>query len=304
MIKSKIYIGLTFILIISCMVSELSKTYLIAKEESNFEFLKYIPVLMEEPDTIIKYRWIDKKGIYNNGNRPPTRTEYQTDTISTNRYFRYLAYNISGFELEDWHRDTLNMIYIHNAIKQIGHEKFISRSDYYKPFESWESTYSMSNYIDSLIFHFNSPIIDTSNYYSKFWLRRKKDQTDKTLIGILEEVKAIYTGSTIDRKTSNYSNDTISKLIDFDYKLGHINDNKTEKSDLVYSYFNYLKSIGLEISALNLIKHVDLLDSLEINRDSLILTIKHDTVSKAEWTDLYDWDGQGRWIYKKFYWGS
>jgi len=195
------------------------------------------------------------------------------------------------------------MIFIHNAIKKIGYKKFISSSDYYKKFESWDNTYSINNYIDSLLYHYDNRVNDTSNYYYKFWLRRQHDQTDRTLICILREIKEIYTGKNSDCEVPNFTNDTISKLIDYDYKLGHLNSYKNQEPELVYSYFNYLKSIGLEISAFNLIEHVDFLDSIQINRDSLILTIKHDTVSKSEWTDLYDWDGQGKWIYKKFYWG-
>jgi len=281
----------------------LSKTYLIAKNEKEFTFLKYIPVLMEEQDTIIKYRWKDKKGVNYYSNKPPVEEAYQTDTVSTNRYFRYLTQNFRGFDLEDWHRNPTNMIYIHNAIKKIGYNQFIRKSDYFKSFESWENTYSINNYIDSLIFHFESPTVDTSNYYYKFWQRRKKDQTDKTLNCILREIKEIYTGSLTDCDVTNISNDTIAKLIEYDYKIGQLNNSNTKEPDLVYSYFDYLKTIGLEISAFNLIEHVEFLDSVSINRDSLILTIKHDTVSKSEWTDLYDWDGQGNWIYKKFYWG-
>jgi hypothetical protein len=301
--KSKIYIGLVLIFIVSCVASKFTKTYLIAKNESDFDFLKNIPVLMEDPDTIIKYRWIDKKGIHNVSNKPPTDYEYKTDTISTNRYYKYLTYNFRGFELSDWQRDSKNMIFIHNAIKKIGYKKFISSLDYYKTFESWENTYSINNYIDSLLNHYDNQDVDTSNYYYKFWLRRQHDQTDKALICILRDIKEIYTGKSSDCEVPYFTNDTISRLIEYDYKLGHLNSYKNQESGLVYSYFDYLKSIGLEISAFNLIEHVDFLDLIQINRDSLILTIKHDTVSKSEWTDLYDWDGQGKWIYKKFYWG-
>ena len=292
-------IGLILIIIGSCVTHKISKIYLKALKEADYEFLEYIPNLMEEEDTIIQYSW--KEGnIFVIDNKPPKNNEFNTDTISTNRYFRYLTYNFREFKLKNWHRDTANILIIHNIIKRIGYKNFISDVEYNKSFESRDNNYTIGQYIDSLIFNYNINT-DTSNYYYKFWLRRKNEQTGKTLFCIINKIKSIYKNKESNYKTPEILNDTIYKLLDFDYKISR--NSCLSKNEIVLSYFDYLKSIGLEISAFNLIKHVEIFDSLQINRDSLILTLDIDTITKSEWTNLYDLDGQGKWIFKKFYWG-
>ena len=68
------------------------------------------------------------------------------------------------------------------------------------------------------------------------------------------------------------------------------------KNDIALSYFNYLKEIGLEHSAYNLIFELQSTKNIAVNKDSILKTLSFDTIpedaywrtrNNAEWIKTY-----------------
>ena len=78
------------------------------------------------------------------------------------------------------------LLTIHNTIKRLGYNNFLSKDLYQEKFEP---------FIDSLI-EWKAQKRDTANYYYKFWHRRKTQQNDQVILNILKEVKSIYNDET------------------------------------------------------------------------------------------------------------
>ncbi len=171
---------------------------------------------------------------------------------------QYFYQNYQPFK---WIRNSENILITHNTIKKIGYKKFISYAEYNVPMEFQEQYGGMHKYdlenlsiaqvVDSLIFTYDDSNSDSS-YFHKFWNRRRKDKTAQTLISVFKDIKNIYSSVDAEEKRTEHAiNDTLENLLLFDLKLQEFNQKPT--TDFLWSYFNYLKSIGLSHSAYNLV---------------------------------------------------
>jgi len=266
---------LIFLLAAACASLNSQNRYFIPKHEAQFDFLGEVPSFILKSDS----------------------TSYLG-----NKYLDFVSYNL-GFAINDWKRDSTNMLRVHTALKRIGYQNFISKEEFHNVVgnKTWASLHCSAR-LDSFLHYLDTPSTDTSNYYYKFWQRRKTDGNYQTLSCILREIKDIYQDAPPQCTNISLEDDTLYQLMAFDYALGREQDSMQIKKQGL-AYFNYLKSLGLESSAFNLIEHVPLLTQVQLNRDSLISTIPHDTVPSDDWSWAYDFQGQGDWIYVKLYWG-
>lgn len=200
----------------------------------------------------------------------------------------------------NWIRKPENLLTAHNTIKHIGYQRFISDSIFNAPMRfqddfggmwrhDWEDL-SISQVLDSLIYCYNQNKPDT-NYFKKFWDRRTAEKSDKILICVLKDIKEIYNQSfkTDCKETDLEINDTISRLLKYDLQLQDFDAKPT--TDFLWSYFDYLKSIGLNHSAYNLVieKYPG-----QIQLDTVVKILNLDTISE----DIY-WRTRnyGTWIF-------
>jgi len=271
--KKKILIVILFFhVFFSCgLLLNYKKTYIKAVIEKDYSFFK-----LGYP---IKY------------NQFPDSTE--------NTYYDFIYQKIDKWNLPNkFERDTSNMVMIHNTLKAIGYKNFINDSEYNREMNFFNEKCSFKCKLDSFIISYTQNL-DTSNYYYKFWERRKNENNAKTLNRILTEIQLIYNGKR--QKETEVVNDTLANLLKYD--LIYQKSLYKDTSKYVLEYFNYLKSIKLEVSAFNLIFHTDKFKYLDLNRDSLLKTIQHDTIKWDEWSNLYEFEGQGKWVFEKKYWG-
>ncbi len=136
-------------------------------------------------------------------------------------------------------------------------------------------------------------LTDTTNYFQKFWARRRVENNHETVLNILRDLDELYNANKpveIDR----VKNTELYELINFNVALNE-SDSLNAKG-ITYDYFNFLKKSGLEHSAYNLIFEVRFLSDLSVNKDSLLNTLKFDTITEqnywntrndAQWVQSY-----------------
>jgi len=260
--------------LISCHTGiRLTKTYIGGWTEKPLEFVNSIP-------------HVDSKGGY-------------FDLIKSFKWGGIETYLTNNSPLY-WVRRPENLLIAHNTIKAIGYKYFISDSVFNSPMRfqddyggmkklEWEGL-SLSQVLDSLINSYNQSKSD-SNYFKMFWDRRTAEKNDKVLICILKDIKGIYNQSfkTDCKETEKAINDTISRLLKYDLQLQNFNGKPT--TEFLWSYFDYLKSIGLNHSAYNLVieKYPG-----QIQLDTVVKILKLDTIPE---NDFWDTRNNGTWIY-------
>ncbi len=180
-----------------------------------------------------------------------------------------------------WLRNPQNLWSFFNTVQLIGLEKFLSKEQFFKKIteeEYWGNDWlglSMNEIVDSLILNYNSKY-DSLDYYSKFWQRRKIEGNDSVVFKILTETKMFYSGKQLfaDRKSIDSE---LYQLMKLNVELNELDSlNKKEK---IIEYFNYLKSVGLEHSAYNLIYETYARKYIGKINDSLLKTLDFDTIA-------------------------
>jgi hypothetical protein len=260
--------------LISCHTGiRLTKTYIGGWTEKPIEFVNSIP-------------HVDSKGGY-------------FDLIKSFKWGGIDTYLTNKSPL-DWIRKPENLLIAHNTIKTIGYKYFISDSIFKSPMRfqddfggmwrhDWEDL-SISQVLDSLIDSYNQSRPD-SNYFKKFWDRRIAEKNDKVLICVLKDIKSIYAQSfkTDCKEKEVVINDTISRLLKYDLQLQDFNGKPT--TEFLWNYFDYLKSIGLNHSAYNLVieKYPG-----QIKLDTVVKVLNLDTIPE---NDFWDTRNNGTWIY-------
>jgi hypothetical protein len=200
----------------------------------------------------------------------------------------------------DWIRKPENILIVHNTIKNIGYQRFISDSIFNTAMRfqddfggmrrhDWEDL-SISQILDSLIDSYYDIKPDT-NYFKKFWDRRTYEKNDKILICVFKDIKVIYNQSfkTDCKETNDAINDTIARLLNFDLQLQDFNGTPT--TEFLWDYFDYLKSIGLNHSAYNLVieKYPG-----QIQLDTIVKVLNLDTIPEENYWNTRN---NGTWIY-------
>lgn len=264
--------------LISCHTGiRLTQSYIGGWIEKQLGFVNSIPHVDKKDgyfDLIMEYKWggIGLQDLYLTNNKP-----------------------------FDWIKKPANIQILHSTLKKIGYKYFISDSEYRQPMKfqdkfggmirhDWEDL-SMQQLIDNFIqTYYKSVRIDTSGYFFKFWIRRAKEGNDSEVIKVFEDIKGIYS---VSEKLPEYNaelvNDTIENLLRLDIELQSFNNKPTH--GFIVKYFDYLKSIGLNHSAYNLVieKYPNLLP-----KDSVIKILNLDTIPESNYWDTRN---NGTWIY-------
>lgn len=183
-----------------------------------------------------------------------------------------------------WLRDTNNLWTTYNVIKKIGLESFLTPDKYNEIlFENdywdydWEGL-SLNTVVKKFLYAFNNPN-DSPEYYTEFWNRRTKEQNDKITYRILKEIDAFYNESTLLSIDAPSLNDTLLTLMEHNLRYNTTDSTAITKTTL--EYFDYLKELNLSHSAYNLIYEMN--PEISINKDSLLSTLKHDTIPEEKY---------------------
>ena len=212
---------------------------------------------------------------------------------------RPFHYDSTGNKDYSWLRKPENLKIAFNAFSTVGLDKFLSKKKYFEKNNEWccdtDWENKSLNEIVSGFIHSDT----TSNgldYYSKFWKRRRFENNMTGTYEILSQIDKFYNQN--DHDLIYKKQDTILiELLDFDSKLIS-SDSVGYKSNAI-EYFSFLKSAGLDYSAYKLICNNPRIVIDEKLKDSLIMTMKHDTISIDNWESLND--NRHGWITSDYY---
>lgn len=172
-----------------------------------------------------------------------------------------------------WIRKPSNILMVHESFKKIGYLKLHEKFDH----QNW-CGYSLNvskpseELIDSLILTYNSDRIE-SKYYREFWNRRKVEKNDQIVFSVLKEIYNIIYNDSIVSYNSQFSNDTLIKLIEIREFEDKLTNSKAQ------SNFEYLKSIGMHRSAYNLLFERYSYQNISWDREMLKSTLKKDSTN-------------------------
>lgn len=204
----------------------------------------------------------------------------------------------SEIKMFKWLRNPENLTKAFNTFELLGLENFLSKEQYYnkKLFNSdyWSYDWNNKSLNDIckvlIVSYTDSTEID--KYYIDFWNRRRLEGNDFATYNILKRIDNIYASKFIESTKPSNDYDTIMyRLLDYDIRMQK-SDTLT-RTKVIVNYFEYLKQIGLEHSAYNLICKVSLFRNLKLNLDSLVYTLKYDTISKEKY---YRLSNNAKWI--------
>ena len=209
--------------------------------------------------------------------------DYYSEIIS----YKYAGNIAAGWkEKYNWLRNPQNLAIVFNTAKIIGFEKLMSKKKYFSPVAAeflageWEGK-SLNQIVKDFLQSDTSISVSGGKYYNEFWARRMHEGNSKEVYTILKEVDAFYNGLPAAAPASP-GNDTLQRLLEYDYKL-----KSADSADLrpaVYDYFNYLKQIGLQHSAYDLVYYGRFGGVTAINADSAIKTLSLDTIPYEVWS--------------------
>lgn len=198
-----------------------------------------------------------------------------------------------------WLRKPENLRIAFNAFSTIGLDKFVSREKYFEKNNDWccDTDWEDKSLNEIVAGFINSDTTSLdSDYYSKFWQRRKLENNLAETYKIFVQIDRFYNRneqSALFKQTDSI----LLGLLDFDTRLIH--SDSTEYLENSVDYFEYLKSVGLDYSAYKLIYNNSRLDLNKKINDSLIMTMKYDTLSIEDWGSLND--NRDGWITGDFY---
>jgi hypothetical protein len=211
------------------------------------------------------------------------------------------SFSFDSIEKKDysWLRKSNNLEVAFNAFSSVGLDKFISKDKYFKKNKNWCCKTEWENKsLNEIISGFikSDTTSNAQDYYSKFWKRRKLENNLKVTYEILIQIDKFYNESKNEMIFKN-TDSVLTNLLDYDMKLIHSDSTKLKTN--IFNYFEYLKSVGLNYSAYKIIYNNPRLKISMRMKDSLIGTIKHDTLSFESWEKLND--NLNGWITSDFY---
>ncbi len=185
----------------------------------------------------------------------------------------YDPYNAT-YTTHTWIRKPENIRIAHETLKKVGYQNLFSSKDlneapcWIPGLNQGVRNKTCKNIIDSLILTY--PAIEKADkYYKEFWLRRKNEGDDSTVLEILKELKnGLFENKEL-RFDNRVVNDTVYNLI----KLPR----EASNDENAIQYFNYLKTIGLHASAYNLLFESTLYENIKWDREKLKQGLKKDT---------------------------
>ncbi|MDH5598303.1 MAG: hypothetical protein OEY34_04215 [Cyclobacteriaceae bacterium] len=206
---------------------------------------------------------------------------------------RPYPYNFEVKQEFKWLRNPENLRKAFNAFYLAGLDNFVSRNSYFSTNNKWGSTEWKDKSLDQVVKGFldSDTTATGDDYYSKFWLRRRNENTLSETYKIFMQIDGYYSENKMDIMVTK--KDTIlNGLIAFEAQLRQTDTVSYQKR--VVDYFGYLKTVGLQYSAYKLIAHNSKLDIDYDTRDSLIGTLSYDSITRVEWEELDD--NQNGWI--------
>lgn len=191
-----------------------------------------------------------------------------------------------------WLRIPENLNIAFNSFCTVGIDRFVSKEQYYNNNfccnTLWENK-SLNDVVKEFIASDTTSL--KKDYYSRFWQRRKREGNIREVYNILVKVDDFYNkNKQILVYKNKFSNPVLTQLLYYDAELMH-SDSITYKEKTI-DYFEFLKSINLSYSAYKLVCHNSKLKINKILKDSLLVTMEHDTLSKQEW-QAFDVDENG-----------
>ncbi|MCU4177724.1 hypothetical protein [Carboxylicivirga sp. N1Y90] len=198
-----------------------------------------------------------------------------------------------------WLREPENLKIAFNAFSTIGLDKFVSKAKYFEKNNAWccDTEWENKSLNEIVAGFINSDT--TSNgldYYSKFWQRRRLENNLTITYEIFVQIDKFYNQNK-QAMVYNYADSALIRLLEFDTKLIH--SDSVEYKAIAIEYFSFLKSTGLDYSAYKLIFNNRRLDIEKELKDSLIMTMKYDTLSIENWENLND--NRNGWITSDYY---
>lgn len=208
-------------------------------------------------------------------------------------------FDSTGQKDYSWLRKPENLNIAFNAFSTIGLDKFVSNDKYFEKNNDWccdtEWEYKSSNEI-VIGFLESDTTIKGTDYYSKFWERRRYENNLTETYQIFVQIDRFYNQNN-QSDIIQLTDSVLIGLLYFDTKLIHSDSIAYTKN--VIDYFDYLKSIGLDYSAYKLINGNSMLILEKNIRDSLIMTMGYDTLSYQDWVTLDD--NMSGWITGDYY---
>ena len=197
-----------------------------------------------------------------------------------------------------WLRKPENLKIAFNAFSTVGLEKFVSKEKYFEKNTDWccDTDWENKSLNEIVTGFINSDTASNGqDYYSKFWQRRRLENNLTVTYEIFVQIDRFYNHG--DQHVIYQQRDSVlAGLLDFDTKL--LNSDSAQYFQIALDYFDYLKSVGLDYSAFKIIFHNKKLKMPKVMMDSLLLSVKHDTISENEWLNLNDnRDGWITWIW-------
>jgi hypothetical protein len=208
----------------------------------------------------------------------------------TQRRTNYLETKTSFFELRNqnwlrnkWIRKSENLIAVHETFKKFGYKNLISENLIFDNPMIIQDIYinrRATDLLDSLELTYEDKNIKTK-YYREFWNRRKMEKNDIAAYKIIKEINSEISGKDIPEKNieSKNVNDTLFNLINIEFKKQRLNE------EIALKNFEYLRNIGMNQSAYNLLFERHEYENIKWNRDSLMKTLKTSTEFTPPWFD-------------------
>ena len=187
-----------------------------------------------------------------------------------------------------WLRNPYNLRIAFNSVKLIGLDKFVSFEKYNNKNTDWCCDTQWENKsLNDIVKGFlqSDTLTDQNEYYSKFWQRRRMEGTLQETWSIFQQIDDFY-NSKKEMITSNIIDSNLFLLLDYNMQLIH--SDSIKYPSVAIKYFDYLKKVGLDYSAYKLIYHNSRLNFSKPYSDSLLTTIKHDSLSYENWENLND----------------
>lgn len=183
------------------------------------------------------------------------------------------------YTLKTWIRDPKNIKTMHETLKDFGY------SNLYAEFELYDSPcqiFGVDKYVlkpckvlvDSLILSYGNHERATK-YFKEFWNRRIKEGNDSIVYEVIKEIKTELFKKEEIKIRENYVNDTIKNLLRI-YLKAPTSDNQALQD------FKFLKSIGLNLSAHNLLFEWTPYENVKWNRESLDKELLRDTITNLQ----------------------
>lgn len=208
---------------------------------------------------------------------------------------RPFPYDSIGKQDYSWLRNPENLTVAFNTMFEIGLNKFVSIEQYNSNWQydkQWKNK-SLNQIVTEFIQSDTNSV--NNDYYSEFWKRRRKENNLTESYTIFTQINRYYNGDPNSNEVAEIDV-VLQNLLTFDMRLCKADSNNYSTTAL--EYFTYLKSVKLDYSAFKLLFHNQLLQFTKQEKDSLISTIKFDTLSPQDWENMND--NRDGWIT----WGS